>query len=167
MACLAKASATSSTIGPDPLFLIVTLLAGCMSWINLKAPDFFGTVNHRLEYGAIDGSSIPICIFSFNRLTNLGSKALGTGIGFKSQGTWGIVKMTIGATIFGLTHPISSGEEAKALPCLEIISRNLIFSGSFKNSPPPIFSLANVSSVKLCPIFLVSLNPGSSSAFLI
>jgi hypothetical protein len=93
-----------------------------MSWININAPDFFGTVNQRLEYGAIDGSSIPICNFSFNKFTNLGSKALGTGIGFKSQGTCGIVTITIGATIFGLTHPISYGEEAKALPCLKIIS---------------------------------------------
>jgi hypothetical protein len=98
MACPANASATSSTIGHDPLFLIVTLLAGCISWINLKAPDFFGTVKHRLEYGAIEGSSIPICIFSFSKFTNLGNKPLGTGIGFKSHGVCGTVNITIGAT---------------------------------------------------------------------
>jgi hypothetical protein len=80
-----NASATSSTIGPDPLFLIMILLAGCMSWINLRAPNFFDTVNQQLEYGAIEGSNIPTCIFSFSKFTNLGSKAQGTRIGFKSM----------------------------------------------------------------------------------
>jgi hypothetical protein len=48
-------------------------------------------VHHWLEYGAIEGSSIPICIFSFSKFTNLGNKALGIGIGFKSHGTCGTV----------------------------------------------------------------------------
>jgi hypothetical protein len=69
-------------------------------------------VNHQLEYGAIEGSSIPICIFSFNKFTNLGNKALGIGIGFKFHGTYGTVNITIGATMLGCTHLISSGDEA-------------------------------------------------------
>ena len=90
--------------------------------MNRNARDFLGTVNHQLEYGAIEGSSIPICTFSFNKSTNLGSKARSTGMGFKYHGTCGIVNMTIGATTLGCTHPISSGEEAKAFQCLESIS---------------------------------------------
>ena len=41
-----NASATSSIIGPDPLFVIVTLLANCISWTNLKTLDFFDTIDH-------------------------------------------------------------------------------------------------------------------------
>jgi hypothetical protein len=161
MACPRNALATSSTIGPYPLFLIVTLLADCISWMNLRAPDFFGTVNQQLEYRTIEGSSISIYIFSFSKFTNLGNKALGTGIGFKSHGTCGIENITIGATMLGCTHPISTEDEAKVLPCLESISQNILYSCSFKNSPPPIFSLAIVSLVNLYPIFFASLTLGS------
>ena len=122
MAYPANASATLSIIGPDPLFLIVTLLAGCISWMNLNVLDFFGTINHQLEYGAIEGSSMPICIFSFSKLTNLGNKALDTGIGFKSHSACGTVNITIDTTMLGCTHPISFGDEAKALPYLESMS---------------------------------------------
>jgi hypothetical protein len=121
--------------------------------MNLRAPNFFGTVNQLLEYGIIKGSNIPICIFSFSKVTNLGSKALGTRIGFKSHTTSGTVNMTIGV---GCTHPIISGNEAKTLTCLESMSQNIFFSCSFKNLSAPIFSLAIVSSINLCPIVLVS-----------
>jgi hypothetical protein len=96
--------------------------------MNFKAPDFFGIVNQQLEYGAIEGSSISIYIFSFSEFTNLGSKALGIGIGFKSHGTCGIVSITIGVIMLGCTYLTSSGVEAKALPCLESISWKNFFS---------------------------------------
>ena len=99
----ANASTTLSTIGPNLLFLIMTLLANYISWMNLKAPDFFGIVNHRLEYEAIEGLSMPIYIFSFSKFTNLSNKALGTRIGFKSHGTYNTVNITIDATML-LAH---------------------------------------------------------------
>ena len=37
------------------------------------------------------------------------------GIGFKFHGTWGIVKITIGSTSIGSTHPISCGEKEKVI----------------------------------------------------
>jgi hypothetical protein len=78
---------------------------------------------------------------------------LGTRIGFKSLGTCGSVYITIGATMLGYTHPISSGDEAKALSCLE----HILFLFIQEYIPPPIFNLAIVSSINLCSIFLASL----------
>ena len=118
IACLAKASANSSTIGPTPEFRIVTLFTGCKSWINRSDPFFFGTVNHRFKYGAFDGSRIPIATFSLSKSMTFGICARGTGIGFRFHGTWSIVK------IFGSTHPISLDVNANALPCCSNISRN-------------------------------------------
>lgn len=122
MACLINVLATLSTIGPNSLFLIVILLVNYMSWINLNALDFFGIINQWLDYGAIESLSIPIYIFSFNKLINLVNRALGIGIGFKSYSTCGIIKITIGTTIIRCIHPISFSDEAKALPCLKNMS---------------------------------------------
>jgi hypothetical protein len=109
---------------------------------------------------------MPMCIFSLNKPTNLGSSTCGIGIGFKSHGTCDTINMTIGATTLGCTHPISSSEEAKALPCSESISWNFFFSYLVKKSPPPIFTFSMVSLINLKPIFLVSFNPGSIPACL-
>lgn len=126
--------------------------------MNLKALNFFSIVNYRLEYRAIDDSSILIYIFSFNKFINLSGKAFDIEIGFKFQSAYRIVKMTIGATIFGLTHLIWSDQEAKAIPYLKNIYWNLFFLGSFKNSSFLIFNLVTVSSIKLCLILLISVN---------
>jgi hypothetical protein len=50
-------------------------------------PFFFGTVNHRLEYGALDGSSMPIANFSLRSSMSFGMYARGIGIGFMFHGT--------------------------------------------------------------------------------
>ena len=90
--------------------------------MNCNALDFLDKVNHQLEYKAIEGLSIPMHTFSFNKSINFGSKICGTSIGFKSHGTCGTVNMTIGAITFGCIHAISFGEEAKAFAYLERIS---------------------------------------------
>ena len=35
-------------------------------------PFFFGTVNHRFKYGALDGSRMPISTFCLNSSINFG-----------------------------------------------------------------------------------------------
>ena len=37
-----------------------------------SVPFFFGTVNHRFKYGALDGSRMPISTFYSNNSINLG-----------------------------------------------------------------------------------------------
>ena len=47
---------------------------------------FFGTVNHLFEYGALDGSRIPIATFSLSKSMTFGICTRGIGIGFRFHG---------------------------------------------------------------------------------
>jgi hypothetical protein len=87
-----------------------------MSCINLSFPFFFLTVNYLFEYGALDLSRILASFFFLSSSTRLGRKALGTEIGLRFQGRWGIVKIMIGVTILGSTHPILLIENARDFP---------------------------------------------------
>ena len=64
-------------------------------------------------------------------------RALGTGIGFKFQGTCGTVKITISSIVLGSAHPISRGKNVKAFPCLSSIPRNICSSSGRRKSSLP------------------------------
>ena len=65
--------------------------------------------NEPLTQGMFDGSKIPILIFSFTSSKSWWIITQGMGTGLKFHGIWGIVNLTMGSTIYGSTHPISSG----------------------------------------------------------
>ena len=127
--------------GLTPTFRIVTLLIGCRYCIKRNVPFFFDIIIHWFEYGALDGSRIPMLTFSLSSSISFKIWALGTVIGLMPYSTCGIVKITIGSTIVGSTHPILSGANANSFPWLLSITQNLFSSTGSRKPPPPILSL--------------------------
>ena len=138
-------------ISASSMFWIVTWLTRCWSWMKRKLPFFFGTINHRLDYGTLDGLRIPSqsspCVAQSTSKCAL-SILWSAWCSMVCEILW---KSPLASPWLGFMHPISRGEKAKALPWLSIILLNLFSSGNKKPSPP-IRSFHRVSSVNRCPM---------------
>ena len=70
--------------------------------------------------------------FSFRSLNDCIIRDLGMGIGFQIQDMCKIIMMTIGSTVFGSTHSVSSRRKVNAFPCLSSI---LLMVNLLKSQP--------------------------------